>query len=325
MFRKFGVGKTLILAALLLAAIVLFVMVTFPSCGAKQDTTAATAAPAQAGAGPKNTAASVTVPPEASASPSPSAAASPSPAPSPTPKASAAPAAAAKPAVKPTAKPTASPAQKPQEKPLSGKIIGIDPGHQAKADHSTEPEAPGSSVMKAKVSSGTQGRYSRVPEYKVTLQVGLLLEKLLKDQGATVVMTRTANDVNISNVERAKVFNKAKVDLGIRLHCNGSTDPDVHGAFMLVPKSKSQPYYDECLRAARLILKAYGKETGIDITKGITYRSDQTGFNWSDRPVTNIEMGHMTNKTEDYKLTDADFQKKMAQGIANGILAYFEE
>ena len=136
-------------------------------------------------------------------------------------------------------------------------------------------------------------------------------------------MTRTKNDVDLSNIDRAKVFNRAKVDLGVRLHCNGSDDESIHGAFMLVPKSKEYPYYEESVRAAKKILAAYGEETGISVKKGITYRDDQTGFNWCERPAVNIEMGHMTNKEEDYKLTDKAFQKKMAVGIKNGILAYF--
>ena len=227
---------------------------------------------------------------------------------------------------KPTQEPTPEPTKKPETssgKPLSGLVIGIDPGHQAHPNREQEPIAPGSSQTKNKVSSGTYGRFTGVREYEVTLQVGLKLKDMLEDLGANVVMTRTKNDVDLSNIDRAKIFNKAKVDLGVRLHCNGSDDPSVHGAFMLVPKSKEYPYYDECVRAAKKILAAYGEETGISVKKGITYRDDQTGFNWCERPTVNIEMGHMTNKEEDYKLTDKAFQKKMAEGIQNGILAYF--
>ena len=39
----------------------------------------------------------------------------------------------------------------------------------------------------------------------------------------------------------------------------------------------------------------------------------------------NIEMGHMTNPEEDQKLTDPEFQDKMAMGLYQGILAYFLE
>lgn len=205
--------------------------------------------------------------------------------------------------------------------PLAGYVIGIDPGHQAKGNAEQEPVAPNSNKTKKKVSSGTQGRFSRVPEYEVNLAVGLLLRDLLEEQGATVVMTRETNDVNISNVERAQLFNEKKTDYALRLHCNGSEDKTIHGAFMLVPTEN--PYLEECDRAAELLIEEYCKATGAK-NLGITKRSDQTGFNWSERMVINIEMGHMTNKEEDFKLTDAKYQEKMAQGLADGILAYFK-
>ena len=210
------------------------------------------------------------------------------------------------------------------QKPLAGLVIGVDPGHQAKSDSDTEPVAPGSSKKKKKVSSGTRGVATKIYEYQVNLAVGLLLRDMLEEAGATVVMTHTEADVNISNIERATIFNDSGVDLGVRLHCNGNKNRGVRGAFMLVPKSKDYPYYDDCVLAAKAILQAYGEETGINVKKGITYRSDQTGFNWCTRPVTNIEMGHMTNPDEDRLLTDAAFQVKMARGVFKGIVAYFQ-
>ena len=206
--------------------------------------------------------------------------------------------------------------------PLAGYVIGIDPGHQARSNSAKEPVAPGSSVMKKKVSSGTQGIYTRVPEYKVNLKVGLKLRKLLEAQGATVVMTRTTNDVNISNVERAKLFNKNKVDYAIRLHCNGMANKKVSGAFMLVPKKNT--YKKECDKAAKLLIDAYCKATGAKKLP-TEVRSDQTGFNWCNRMIINIEMGQMSNKAEDIKLVSDDYENKMAQGLLNGIVAYFAQ
>lgn len=176
--------------------------------------------------------------------------------------------------------------------------------------------------MKAKVSSGTEGVVTHVPEYQVNLDVGLLLRDILEDMGARVVMTRTANDVDISNIERAQLFNREKTDLAIRLHCDGKDDASVHGAFMLVPTKN--PFLDDCIAAAEIILLEYCKETGAK-SLGITHRSDQTGFNWCERLIVNIEMGCMSNEHEDRNLTSPDYQKKMARGIANGIEKFFEQ
>lgn len=204
---------------------------------------------------------------------------------------------------------------------LAGYIIGIDPGHQAKQNSALEPVSPGSAEMKKKVSSGTSGRWSNMKEYEVNLNVALLVSDLLTARGAIVVMTRTTNDVDISNAERAMLFNEAMTDYALRLHCNGSGNENRRGAFVLVPKEN--PFLDECERAAKLLLEAYCMETGLD-SLGLTPRGDQTGFNWCERMIINLEMGHMSNRSEDRMLGDAAFQSRMAAGVCKGVERYFQ-
>lgn len=207
--------------------------------------------------------------------------------------------------------------------PLSGLVIGIDPGHQARANSEPEPVAPGSDTAKKKVSSGTQGRFTGVAEYKVNLEVGLRLKKLLTGLGAAVVMTRETHDVDISNKQRAQMLNEANADLVVRIHCNGTDDPSVHGAFVLIPSNScTAAINDASKKAGRCIIDAFCDATGAK-NLGLQPRSDQTGFNWSAVPVCNIEMGHMTNEKEDNALVSDDYQSLCAQGIANGIVDYF--
>ena len=226
----------------------------------------------------------------------------------------------------PTLAPTDTPEPTPTPGPLEEFVIGLDPGHQRIYDPSQEPVAPGSRETKQKVAGGCRGVKSGVYEYEVNLNVGLLLRDMLEEAGATVVMTHDTLDVNISNIERAQMFNEANVDLGIRLHCNnGGSEKKYSGAFMIVPTENRTRFYEENVRAAATILAAYCEETGLTTRykDGITYRSDQTGFNWCERPIINIEMGHLSNPAEDALLSDPAFQVKMARGLFNGIVRFF--
>ena len=204
------------------------------------------------------------------------------------------------------------------------RIIGIDAGHQASANSGLEPMGPGSSTMKAKVAGGTCGVSSRVPEYQFTLKVAKALKKELVSRGYQVVMTRTKNNVNISNKERAVKINKSGADICIRLHGDGGSS-SAKGASALYP-SAGNPYVGKLskksLKLSKCIMTTYCKETGIN-NRGCIQRDDLTGTNWSTVPVTLIELGFMTNPSEDLYMQSASGQKSMVKGLADGIDNYF--
>ncbi len=229
------------------------------------------------------------------------------------------------PTLPPDPTPTPTPSPTPTPPPLHDITIGIDAGRQARANLEQEPIAPDSDETAAKCVLGTRGIMTGVYEYEVNLAVALKLRTLLEADGATVIMTRTGNDVDLSNRERAERFNASEVDLAIVLRCNGADDTSVHGAFMLVPTRERTAFYNDNVRVATTILEQYCKATGLEARKhnGITYRSDQTVFNWCSRPIICIEMGHLSNETEDLLLTNDAFQDKMAFGIYRGVLACF--
>lgn len=215
------------------------------------------------------------------------------------------------------------------EKETNGYTVVIDPGHQGSwVDMSAEePNGPGSSEMKAKASTGTQGTFSGVPEYELNLEVSLVLRGELEARGYAVVLTREDNDTAISNKERAELAASVGADIAVRIHANGSSDASADGALTMAP-SEQNAYVPELsaesVRLSEEILSAYCAATGIR-SLGVTLTDTMTGINWSSVPVTIVEMGFMTNQSDDLYITDEAHYPVMAKGIADGIDAYFAE
>lgn len=208
------------------------------------------------------------------------------------------------------------------------KVIVIDagPGHQTRAMSATEPIGPGSSQRKAKVTGGASGCVTHLPEYKLNLQVAKKLQKELVNRGYKVIMVRTKNNVRMSNVQRAKVANKYKADAFIRIHANSAGSSSVKGALTIAPASNNR-YMTKANRKAsqklsKKVLKAMCKTTGAK-NRGVMYTNSMTGINWCKVPVTIVEMGFMSNPSEDRKMAKASYQKKIVKGIADGIDNFF--
>lgn len=215
------------------------------------------------------------------------------------------------------------------EENFAGHIVGIDPGHQSySVDMSDqEPLGPGSSEMKAKASTGTEGVYTGLPEYQLNLDVSLKLRDILEDRGYQVVMTRTDNDTAISNKERAQYVAEMGAEIYVRIHANGEESRTVSGALGMAP-SPDNPYVGELSEQSQLlsqcILDSYCEATEFK-NLGVDFYDNMTGINWSTVPVTILEMGFMTFESDDRQMSDEAFQEKMAEGIADGIDEYFRE
>lgn len=80
------------------------------------------------------------------------------------------------------------------------KVVCIDPGHPSE------------------IGNGTKGKV--LTELEAAWKVGLDLKKRLESAGYKVVMTKSKRDQFVKNIDRAKIANKAKADLMIRLHCD---------------------------------------------------------------------------------------------------------
>ena len=210
-------------------------------------------------------------------------------------------------------------------KSQKGRTVVIDAGHQRSGNSQKEPIGPGASEMKAKVTYGATGSVTGNPEYAVTLDVAILLEKELIARGYDVIMVRRGHDVDISNSERAKVANDANADAFIRIHCNDVDDSSVKGALTMcqTPKNKYCSRYDESRELSECVLSGLCAETGAK-KRGVTETDGMSGINWCSVPVTIVEMGFMSNPEEDRLMSDKSYQMKLAKGMANGIDMYFK-
>ena len=213
-----------------------------------------------------------------------------------------------------------TPMDEPVSDRLAGIKVGIDPGHQEHQNSAKERVSPYTSETKMKVSSGTQGVKTRIPEYQTNLVVGLMLRDALEALGCEVYMTREVNEIDISNQERAFLMNGYGVDIVLRIHCNGADSSSLNGIGLYV--NKTGPIAESSYEAAEALMDAMLEATGAR-KDGIFRRDTYTMNNWSEMPCILVEMGYMSNPEEDVKLNDPDYQAKLVSGMVEGICAYF--
>lgn len=206
-----------------------------------------------------------------------------------------------------------------------GHMVAIDAGHQSKGSSEKEPTGPGSSEMKARVTGGTKGTTTGLYEYELNLAVAQKLKAVLEERGYRVYMVRESNDVDISNAERAQMAYDSGADIFVRIHANGAENSSANGAMTICPTADN-PYVSGLYEASRRLSEAVldGIVESAGCKKERVWETDtMSGINWSSLPVTIVEMGYMTNPEEDTKLSTDAYQQLIAEGIANGIDAYY--
>lgn len=199
--------------------------------------------------------------------------------------------------------------------------ILIDPGHSKNPSKGIEKISPNGDETKLKDTSGAMGETTKVPEYTIVMDIALKLEKELLNKGYNVFLTRREVNEALSNIERAEEGNRLDADLVIKLHCDSAAAKEAKGASMLIPRKKgyiSKSIEEKSKEYGKVVFEEYIKETNLN-DRGLIYRDDLTGFNWSKVPIILLEMGFLSNKSDEIYLTQEESKERIVEGISNGI------
>ena len=207
----------------------------------------------------------------------------------------------------------------------NGKKIAIDPGHQGyNVDMSAqEPMGPGSSEMKAKATTGTQGSFTGVPEYELNLNISKQLREELKNRGYEVMLTREDNDTAISNKERAELATQYGADIYVRIHANGSDDSS-DGVNLIQTDAAINPG-----NSGGALLNMNGEVVGINSAKLASTAVEGIGYAIAISDVTDTLESLMNEETRDkvdnhgvlgITVQSVDSAVSEAYGVPEGVL-----
>jgi N-acetylmuramoyl-L-alanine amidase len=179
---------------------------------------------------------------------------------------------------------------------LTGMRIVVDPGHP-----------PGGA-------NGPTGLY----EAEAALSLGLVLQRMLEERGAQVVMTRTTRDA-VDLQARPIMARQANGHAFVSLHydaygdgINPFTQPNGLETYFFRPHSESLA---RAVQAGRLKY--------IDLPdQGVYYRSLAVVRNtWM--PAVLLEGGFMMIPDQEHAMRTPQWQERMARGIVDGLENYF--
>ena len=166
-----------------------------------------------------------------------------------------------------------------------------------------------------------------VLEKDLNLEISYKLKDELILRGYTVYLSRTTNNVDISNAKRAEMANSSGAEIFIRLEAPAANDPSASGVLGFIATSTNshtghmyQKNYELCYD----VLKTTCEGTGAT-RMGIYETDNLTALNYCNMPATVISMGFLSNESDDIALSTDEYKKKLAVGIAEGIDLYFAE
>ncbi|MEO6281894.1 MAG: N-acetylmuramoyl-L-alanine amidase [Dyadobacter sp.] len=196
---------------------------------------------------------------------------------------------------------------------LSGKTICIDPGH-------------GGTALTDSYRVGPSGER----EEWINLRVGLMLQKMLEEKGAKVLITRTEDKV-VSLPDRAKLAVENKADLFVSIHHNATADSSVNFPIIYFHGNASENVasVDFGKKLATGLLKhLHQRNAPVSLVSDFTIFADAGASvlrNTYGIPGVLAEASFFTNATEEQKLKNEEHNGKEALAYTEAIEAFFSK
>ncbi len=190
---------------------------------------------------------------------------------------------------------------------------------------------------------------SGVMEKNINLAIAQEVSALAAADGWNVVMTREKDKGLYSDVigdgtdaveiknkrsirslktedlkERVKVIEKEKPLVAVSIHLNSfKQDRSVHGAQTFYPKGiADKSIEEESKRLAECIQEEIIKGVQDGTERAALGKKDVLLFKKPSAPTVIVECGFLSNREDETKLQDPEYQKKIAAYIYEGILKY---
>ena len=158
-------------------------------------------------------------------------------------------------------------------------------------------------------------------EKEINLNISLKIQKLLKEQGVEVEMTRTEDErLGETQVEdlkaRVSLMNEKNPDLVISIHQNSYHEESVSGAQVF--------YYTDSAEAetAAEILQSELNKIDPSYTRKEKANSSYYILKQTEVPVVIVECGFLSNAEEAEKLISEEYQNTVANAVVSGIEKY---
>ena len=189
---------------------------------------------------------------------------------------------------------------------LLGKVIYLDAGHGG-------------------VDAGAES--NKIREKDINLILVKKLERVLSGMGATVYLTRdgdydlsktTVNRKRSDLANRAKLINESNADIYISIHLNSTIDSRWRGL---------QIFYNNVHSENKVLAEIIDNviRDNLSNVRDVKYENSYYMYKRIKIPGILIEAGFISNSSDNYILRDSDYQDKLVNNIALGIVEYFNK